>query len=68
MSGRPWRGRGLGAALTLLALRALYQRSLRVARLNVDAASLTNAQQLYRRLGFTVLDTYFNYEKTLSLR
>jgi mycothiol synthase len=64
---RPWRGRGLGAALTLHALGALYRRGLRTARLNVDAASLTNAQQLYRRLGFRVLDTYANYEKVITV-
>ncbi len=32
-----------------------------------NAASLTNAQALYRRLGFTVSDTYANCEKVVSL-
>lgn len=64
---RPYRGRGLGAALTLHALGALYRRGIRDVRLNVDAASLTNAQQLYRRLGFRVRDTYTNYEKIVIL-
>jgi len=64
---RPWRGRGLGAALTLHAFGALHRRSIRAIRLNVDAASLTHAQQLYRRLGFSVLDTYSNHEKIVAL-
>ncbi len=64
---RPWRGRGLGAALTLNALCAFHRRGIRALRLNVDAESLTHAQHLYLRLGFGVLDTYSNYEKIVSL-
>jgi len=64
---RPWRGRGLGAALTLHALGAFHRRGIHTVRLNVDEASLTHAQQLYRRLGFGVLDTYSNFEMYVSL-
>jgi GNAT superfamily N-acetyltransferase len=62
---RPWRRRGLGAALMLSALGAFYRRGVGAVRLNVDAQSLTNAHQLYRRLGFSVIGTYCNYEKTV---
>ena len=64
---RPWRQRGLGAALMLSALDAFYQQRVRSVRLNVDAESLTNAHQLYRRLGFRVIGAYSNYEKIVPL-
>ncbi|HEX9058320.1 MAG TPA: GNAT family N-acetyltransferase [Ktedonobacterales bacterium] len=64
---RPWRHRGLGAALTRSALGAFYRQGIGTVRLNVDAQSLTNAHQLYRRLGFAVTHTYANYAKTVSL-
>jgi mycothiol synthase len=64
---RPWRHRGLGAALTRSALGAFYRQGIGTVRLNVDAQSLTNAHQLYRRLGFAVTHTYSNYAKTMSL-
>lgn len=64
---RPWRHRGLGAALTLAALGAFYRLGIRAVRLNVDAQSLTNAHKLYRRLGFRVAGTYSNHEKIVAL-
>jgi len=64
---RPWRHRGLGAALMLSALNAFYQLGIHTVRLNVDAQSLTNAHQLYRRLGFNVTGAYSNCEKTMPL-
>jgi mycothiol synthase len=64
---RPWRRRGLGAALTYSALRAFFQQGVGVVRLNVDAQSLTNAQYLYRRMGFKVVGDYSNYEKVVPL-
>lgn len=64
---RPWRRRGLGAALTLSAVGAFYQHGIGAARLNVDAQSLTNAHQLYRRVGFRVIGAYTNYEKVTRL-
>jgi GNAT superfamily N-acetyltransferase len=64
---RPWRRRGLGMALTLAALTAFHRQGIGRVRLNVDGQSLTNAHQLYRRLGFVVVHAYFNYEKTVPL-
>jgi GNAT superfamily N-acetyltransferase len=55
---RPWRRRGLGAALMLSVLGSLHRKGIGVARLNVDEHSLTNAHQLYRRLGFRVIGDY----------
>jgi mycothiol synthase len=60
---RPWRRRGLGRVLTLCALNELYRRGIHTVRLNVDAASLTNAHLLYARLGFRVINSYCNFEK-----
>jgi mycothiol synthase len=64
---RPWRRRGLGAALMLSVLGSFHRQGVGVARLNVDAQSLTNAHQLYRRLGFRVFGDYSNYEKIAPL-
>lgn len=64
---RPWRHRGLGAALMLSALDSFYRLDIGAVRLNVDAESLTNAHQLYRRLGFRVIGAYSNYEKIVPL-
>jgi len=64
---RPWRRRGLGAALMLSVLGSFHRQGVGVARLNVDAQSLTNAHQLYRRLGFRVIGDYSNYEKIAPL-
>jgi mycothiol synthase len=60
---RPWRRRGLGMALLLRTLGELYRRGVFTVRLNVDAESLTNAQVLYARAGFQVINTFWNYEK-----
>jgi GNAT superfamily N-acetyltransferase len=60
---RPWRHRGLGMALLLRTLGEFYQRGIHTVRLNVDAESLTNAQQLYARAGFQAINSYCNYEK-----
>ena len=63
---RPWRRRGVGAALTLAALGTFYRLGIQTVHLNVDAESLTNAHRLYRRLGFQVVGTYCNYRKKVS--
>jgi len=62
---RPWRRRGLGQALTQRLLGALYAKGARVATLNVDGESLTNAHKLFERMGFTVVDFYRNYTREL---
>ena len=64
---RPWRRRGLGAALTRATLATFYQRGIGAVRLNVDAQSLTNAHGLYRRVGFQVIGGYTNYQKLMPL-
>jgi GNAT superfamily N-acetyltransferase len=64
---QPWRYRGLGTALMLSALGSFYRHDIHTVRLNVDAQSLTNAQQLYRSVGFCVAHTYSNYQKVLPL-
>jgi mycothiol synthase len=64
---RPWRRCGLGAALTRSVAAAFSQHRVGVVRLNVDAQSLTNAHELYRRLGFRVVSDYTNYEKIMPL-
>jgi mycothiol synthase len=64
---RPWRRRGLGAALTRSAAVAFARQGVGVVRLNVDGQSLTNAHELYRRVGFRVVSDYTNYEKIMPL-
>jgi len=51
---RPWRRRGLAAALILSACVGLRERGMTQAALGVDADSLTGALGLYERLGFVV--------------
>jgi mycothiol synthase len=64
---RPWRRRGLGTTLTLSILASFHQQGIRTIHLNVDAGSLTNAQVLYRRLGFRVQGSYSNLEKIIEI-
>jgi mycothiol synthase len=51
---RPWRRRGLAAALILSACRALHERGMTEAALGVDSGNPTGALGLYERLGFVV--------------
>jgi mycothiol synthase len=51
---RPWRRRGVAAALILSACVGLHERGMTEAALGVDSASLTGALGLYERLGFAV--------------
>ena len=51
---RPWRRRGLGAAITAEALRRLRAAGMTSAMLGVDAENPTGALGLYERLGFAV--------------
>ncbi len=50
---RPWRRRGLGAAVIAASLHALRERGMAEAMLGVDAENPTGALALYERLGFT---------------
>ncbi|MEO8510990.1 MAG: GNAT family N-acetyltransferase, partial [Chloroflexota bacterium] len=49
---RPWRRRGLGAALVARSLDVLRERGLTSAILGVDAENPTGALGLYERAGF----------------
>lgn len=49
---RPWRGRGLGRALTVEGLRRLRDAGMTDAMLGVDADNPTGALRLYESLGF----------------
>jgi mycothiol synthase len=62
---RPWRQRGLGMALLQHSMRAFWRRGVHTLILNVDATSLTNANRLYHRAGFRVVNEYMNYRKLL---
>ncbi len=64
---RPWRRRGLGEALTRSAVGAFFRHGVGSVRLNVDGQSLTNAHQLYRRVGFTLIGSYSNLEEIAPL-
>lgn len=62
---RPWRRRGLGAAL-LQQTFALYQgRGYKRVSLGVDASSKTNAVALYERVGMRVTERRLAYRKIL---
>ncbi len=58
---RPWRRRGVGAALILAGLRALQNAGMTSAHLYADADNLTGAVRLYKRLGFVEEWRSFSY-------
>jgi mycothiol synthase len=62
---RPYRRRGLGAALLLQAFGALYARGQGGADLHVDTDSLTGATRLYARVGMTAHPRFATWEKEL---
>lgn len=51
---KPWRGRGIGRALLLAAMRELRARGMDEVELNVDETNVTGALHVYERLGFRV--------------
>ncbi len=63
---RPWRRRGIGEALLLLAFRELYDRGRRRVGLGVDAENLTGATRLYERVGMKTTAQDDVYEKPLQ--
>jgi mycothiol synthase len=63
---RPWRGHGLASALLRDVLAASAIAGKEVARLSVDAASLTGAVGVYERAGFAVTARAVLYAKTLG--
>lgn len=62
---RPWRRRGLGAAVIAASLQAFRERGMDEAMLSVDAAHPTGALALYERLGFTRRRAFRIYRKGL---
>ncbi len=62
---RPWRRRGLGAAVIAASLCVLRDRGLDEASLGVDAENPTGALALYERLGFTRHRAFRNYRKRI---
>ena len=63
---RPWRQRGIGAALLADAFARCWSRGERTVGLNVDAASATGAFRLYERAGMTPLLGWVMLEKDLA--
>ena len=62
---RPWRKRGIGAALIVAGLHALKNAGMSVAHLYADADNLTGAVRLYRRLGFVQEWRSISYRRPL---
>jgi mycothiol synthase len=62
---RPWRRRGLAAALILSACVGLHERGIAEAALGVDSANLTGALGLYENLGFVVARRATSYRRAL---
>lgn len=62
---RPWRRRGLAAALMVDAMRGLAERGIEEAALGVDAENTSGALRLYEALGFRRHRTGINYRKTI---
>jgi GNAT superfamily N-acetyltransferase len=62
---RPWRGKGVGAALLGDALRRFWERGERSVGVGVDAAGETGAFRLYERAGLSPALGWVIYEKEL---
>ncbi|NJD30136.1 MAG: GNAT family N-acetyltransferase [Chloroflexi bacterium] len=62
---RPWRRRGLGAAIIAASLRTFREQGMNEAMLGVDAENPTGALALYERLGFTRHRAFRIYRKGL---
>ena len=60
---RPWRGRGLAAALIARSLAILRDRGMETAGLGVDSENPTGALRLYERLGFRSMRRWSFYRK-----
>lgn len=62
---RPWRKRGVGAAVITASLRTFKERGMAEARLGVDAENPTGALALYKRLGFEPYMTFGLFRKAI---
>jgi mycothiol synthase len=60
---RPWRRRGLAAALIARSLVVLRDRGMQIAALGVDTESPTGALGVYERAGFRPVKTFAFYRK-----
>ena len=60
---RPWRGRGLAAALIARSLVILRDRGMELGGLGVDSENPTGALRLYERLGFRTMRRWSFYRK-----
>jgi mycothiol synthase len=63
---RPWRRRGVAAALIASTLRLLAERGVEQAGLGVDTENLSGAVRLYERLGFVRHEVGAQYRKPLE--
>lgn len=63
---RPWRRRGLGAALLVHSFLVMKQHGMTRATLGVDADNTTGAVRLYERAGMSVERRYDVYRKDLA--
>ena len=62
---KPWRGRGLGAAMLRTSFLEFRNRGLKQAGLGVDAANETRAVALYERVGMYVAKGYESFEQVI---
>ena len=63
---RPWRRRGVGAAVIAASLRTFKQHGMEIASLGVDAENPTGALALYEGLGFQRHRTFCVYRKEIG--
>jgi GNAT superfamily N-acetyltransferase len=63
---RPWRRRGLAAAMLARVLRLAADAGRTTAALDVDAESLTGAVGIYERVGFHTEHTMVTYSRSLG--
>jgi mycothiol synthase len=63
---RGWRGKGLGRALLLHGLHSIKGAGLKIGMLGVDSENPTGATSLYESVGFSVRDSWLNYECPLD--
>jgi mycothiol synthase len=64
---RPWRQRGLAAALVASTLRLLRSRDIEIAALGVDASNPNGALRLYEKMGFSQHKMAIAYRKPLQI-
>jgi mycothiol synthase len=63
---RPWRRRGLAAALIARTLQHFKQLGMQESALGVDTENLTGALRLYERMGFQMKKRSTNYRKPVD--